>query len=403
MLYYNYTGEKRNEVRNMKLSIGNKIHELRKEKGAAQEALAKALGITGQAVSRWEAGGSYPDMEMIPATANYFGISIDELFVYNSDRDTKIDAIIEKVNSCHILSRRDDEWVNECLSIIREGLVEFPLNERLLITLAETLCEAGWRRYKEWSYYDDEGFLRHNYEIHKRNEYWSESIKISKQLIGTAGDSTIVTRALYLLVTLYGNLGDNDKAVICAERMPSLDHCREMMLSRAADGKQGAAYIGDLLLKMASRFSKQLVYALQNNVHNFDSDMPIEKIKGVILLFDLLCDDGNYGEYNGDLIQLNLYLSRLQWEHGYQNEAFTSLYKALEHARSLEKLLDGAEHYFSAPLVKFVKCRSGGPERIAEGLPQDWPMWANPDYSQAEKEIKADPRWDIWVRKCMER
>ena len=185
--------------------------------------------------------------------------------------------------------------------------------------------------------------------------------------------------------------------------MPSLDHCREMMLSRAADGKQGASYIGDLLLKMASRFSKQLVYALQNNVHNFDSDMPIEKIKGVILLFDLLCDDGNYGEYNGDLIQLNLYLSRLQWEHGYQNEAFTSLYKALEHARSLEKLLDGAEHYFSAPLVKFVKCSPGEPERIAEGLPQDWPMWANPDYSQTEKEIKADPRWDIWVRKCMER
>ena len=50
----------------MNLNIGNKIHELRKVKGITQETLASVLGITGQAISRWEAGGSYPDMEMIP-------------------------------------------------------------------------------------------------------------------------------------------------------------------------------------------------------------------------------------------------------------------------------------------------------------------------------------------------
>ena len=386
----------------MNLNIGSKIYELRKTKCVTQETLAAALGITGQAVSRWEAGGSYPDMEMIPAIANYFGISIDELFGYKSDRDLKIDAVTEKVNSYHIGSRGDDKWVDECLGIIREGLTEFPQNERLLITLAETLSEAGWRRHKEWVYYDDEGFMRHNYDVHRKNEYWVEAIKISEQLVGTANDNTIVTRAIYLLVTLYRNLGKNDKAVIYAERMPKIEHCREMLLAWAADGKQEAAYIGDLLLKMASRFSRQLVCGLINNVHHFESDMPIEKIKGVISLFDLLCDDGNYGEYNGDLIQLYLYLSRLQWEKGYHDEAFRSLDKALEYARALEKLLDGEEHYFTAPLVSFVKCRSGEPQRIAEGLPQDWPMWMNPDYSQVEKEIKADPRWENWVKRCME-
>lgn len=348
----------------------------------------------------WENGGSYPDMEMIPAIANYFGISIDELFGYMSDRDVKIDAVIEKVNSYHIGGRGDDEWVDDCLAVIREGLIEFPQNERLLITLAETLSEAGWRRHKEWVYYDEEGFMRHNYDVHRKNEYWSESIKVSEQLAATASDNTIVTRATYLLVMLYRNLGENDKAIICAERMPKIEHCREMMLSLAADGKQEAAYIGDLLLKMTSRFSQQVVYGLISNVHHFESDMPIEKIKGMISLFDLLCDDENYGEYNGNLIQLNLYLSRLQWERGYHDEAFESLDKALDHARALEKLLDGGEHYFTAPLVKFVKCKSGESERIAEGLPQDWPMWVNPDYSQVEKEIKSDPRWDMWVRKC---
>ena len=138
----------------MNLNIGNKIHELRKVKGITQETLASVLGITGQAISRWEAGGSYPDMEMIPTIANYFGISIDELFGYKSDREIKINAIIEKIDSYHIRSRGDDKWVDECLEIIREGLIEFPQNEKLLITLAETLSEAGWRRHHEWLYFD---------------------------------------------------------------------------------------------------------------------------------------------------------------------------------------------------------------------------------------------------------
>ncbi|MBR5633013.1 MAG: helix-turn-helix transcriptional regulator, partial [Clostridia bacterium] len=110
----------------MKLTLGEKIKELRRRDGRKQEDLAAALGVTNQAVSRWEKDGSYPDMELIPAIANYFGISIDELFGYENDREKKIDAIIEKIDSFSIKTRSDDEWVDECLTILREGLAEFP-------------------------------------------------------------------------------------------------------------------------------------------------------------------------------------------------------------------------------------------------------------------------------------
>ena len=66
----------------MQVKIGEKIKELRKVTGRKQEDLASALGVTPQAISRWEANGGYPDMEMIPSIANYFHISIDELFGY---------------------------------------------------------------------------------------------------------------------------------------------------------------------------------------------------------------------------------------------------------------------------------------------------------------------------------
>lgn len=73
----------------MQLNLGNKIRELRHRDGRTQEALAEALGVTSQAVSRWESNGGYPDMEMMPSIANFFGITMDELFGYHHDRDEK--------------------------------------------------------------------------------------------------------------------------------------------------------------------------------------------------------------------------------------------------------------------------------------------------------------------------
>lgn len=383
----------------MEIKLGEKIKELRNRDGRTQENLADALGVTNQAVSRWEKSGSYPDMEMIPSIANYFGITIDELFGYRNDRENKIDAIINKIDAFHIKGDGSDGWVDECLAILRQGLAEFPQNERLLITLADTLSEAGWRRHNEWLYYDDEGFIQHSYDIHKSNEYWAESIKICEYLVENATDNATVTRAIHILVLLYRNVGENEKAIAYAQKMPELKNCRELLLSSASDGKEEAKYIGEFLLKTASQFAKQLVYGLITNKHHFESDMPIEKLKGTISLFYLICDDGNMGAYHGDLIKLYLYLSRVQWERGYHDDAFVSLNESLKHARALETICDGKEHTFTSPLVSFVTYKTTLADNIAKTLPDDWPFWCNPDYSEIEKEIKTDPRWKEWVDK----
>jgi len=390
----------------MKIELGQKIRELRHRDSRTQEMLADALGVTSQAISRWEANGGYPDMEIIPAIANYFGVSIDELFGYESERDQKIESIIKRIDSFGIRARGDDEWVDECLTILREGLAEFPGNEKLLITLAETLSEAGWRRHNEWVYYDEEGFMRHDYDVHQENPYWKESVRICEQLVSATSDSTITMRAVTILVLLYRNFGENEKARAYAKKMPELKYCRELMLASASDGKDEAKYIGEFLLKTAREFAGQLVYGLVVNKHNYESDMPINKIKGLIALFDLICDDGNYGLCNDTLIKLNLYLSRLQWERGYHDEAFESLDNALYHARELEKIIAKPEHRYTAPLISFVtdtiKPAPDGFEGIAKELPDDWPFWHNPDCREVEKEIKADPRWKEWVKRTQE-
>jgi transcriptional regulator with XRE-family HTH domain len=60
-------------------SIGTRIAEARKRKGLTQDQLAEAMGVSPQAVSKWENDISCPDITLLPQLADYFGISVDDL------------------------------------------------------------------------------------------------------------------------------------------------------------------------------------------------------------------------------------------------------------------------------------------------------------------------------------
>lgn len=62
------------------LQIGKTIRTLRLRDKRTQTDLADALGISPQAVSRWENGLSFPDITLLPSIARYFGVTIDVLF-----------------------------------------------------------------------------------------------------------------------------------------------------------------------------------------------------------------------------------------------------------------------------------------------------------------------------------
>ncbi len=62
------------------IKIGEQIATFRKKKGLTQENVANALGVTNQAVSKWESGTCCPDIELLPEIAKLFGCSIDALF-----------------------------------------------------------------------------------------------------------------------------------------------------------------------------------------------------------------------------------------------------------------------------------------------------------------------------------
>lgn len=63
----------------MELEIGNRIRELREERGMTQDELAKVVNVSRQTISKWELGKSQPDIESLWVLSNYFQVNIDVL------------------------------------------------------------------------------------------------------------------------------------------------------------------------------------------------------------------------------------------------------------------------------------------------------------------------------------
>jgi len=81
----------------MDLNLGNVIKRLRAEHAVKQEELADYLGISFQAVSKWETGTTLPDITLLPKLAAFFGVRIDELFSVNhEDELERIDLMLQR-------------------------------------------------------------------------------------------------------------------------------------------------------------------------------------------------------------------------------------------------------------------------------------------------------------------
>ena len=102
----------------MKLNIGNNIRTLRRSKDMTQDELAEKLGVTFQTVSRWENGGTYPDMELLPVLAGIFGVTVDHLLGMDKEKKREqLEAIIQQLRDAIRARPRED---NTVIRILRE-------------------------------------------------------------------------------------------------------------------------------------------------------------------------------------------------------------------------------------------------------------------------------------------
>lgn len=80
------------------MNLGENIKKLRKDKNLSQEQLTEMLNVSRQAVSKWESGKTYPDIENLILLRNIFNVTLDDLII--NDNKTKNEDTIELSKLC---------------------------------------------------------------------------------------------------------------------------------------------------------------------------------------------------------------------------------------------------------------------------------------------------------------
>ena len=303
----------------MQVNIGEKIKALRKTTGRKQEDLATALGVTPQAVSRWEANGGYPDIEMIPAIANYFHITIDELFGYNNDRD----IIIQKYNdkAQRLINNNDD--MTECIALMRRGLDEFPDRVDFKTKLA---CALNMQDSKN--------------KCDVPNIFLEEAAKLYEELL--AHDQSCIIP----LLSIYSMLGEHEKAEKKASKQPDLELCRQVLLGNLGsigsinDDKRAEQYRGDAVLGLLHAFQKSLNEAIVCNAELMNSQEGLVLFLLTRQLFEKIVGTKCYG-FHSDLCFIDMACVRIANNIGDHEAAMGFFDSAFEQYKKFEQWKNG--------------------------------------------------------------
>ncbi len=343
----------------MQLNLGIKIRELRRRDGRTQDNLAESLGVTAQAVSRWEAGRSYPDMEMIPAIANYFHVSIDELFGYHDEREEKIRTILEKASG--ILTKQGftmyqgslSEDVLECVNMLRAASEEFPNEPKILLKLAQALHMWGWNKYGAKGYLSDSsGIIEDDIEYNSQNVYWQEAVRAYEKLLKCAPSPEDREMAIRHITPLYCRMGEYEKAKALANDQNALVVCKEVLLPLATVGEEKARYQGERIMALLSnlRFAVSEAVALRPAVSSSEYGRQI--LLSVIQIYETVFIDGRCGDWHWDIGQLYWTLAQYEMDNdGSMEKVLDYFDKGFDHCKEYNRIYNEGEYQYSAPLV----------------------------------------------------
>jgi len=250
----------------MEITLSENLKELRYKKGDTQEDLAAYLGISFQAISKWERNEAYPDITLLPKIAAYYNVSIDDLLGVGKIREQ------EKVAE---LFAKDDAYQQKgdfksADAIWIEAIKEFPNNPTVLGKYIGTLPD----------------------------ERSDEKIQLYEKLLKELDDSSHKWLIIRTVCHLYAHrLENEEKAVEWANKAPWLDITQTHLLTEIYKGAK-------LVETVQVNLLREYVYTIDDEIHDMtwkgdlNNSEQRKARQRCLKLWEWLFEDGDYGVYN---------------------------------------------------------------------------------------------------------
>ena len=317
------------------MNFGETIKKLRRQKDMTQEQLAEYLNISTQAVSRWETNSSLPDITLIPMIANIFDVTTDMLL------GVDIDAKEKRIQD--ILDHADKYWRNgyneKAAEILREGVKEYPNSYKIMRMLMHNV----------WHLRDNDN---------EENVIKKEVISIGEKILAECTDDDCRHTAIQLLCYTYPKMGETEKAIELAEKMPTGCLSRENLLGSIYSGDKGFEQkrlnifqeIGSLILDITCNTAP-----LDDGSKPYTTEELIIIYKKALEILEIIFDDGNYGFYRQNMSWSHIDIARFYAQLENYDSAIENLKIAAEHSIKLDEEGYNPDGEYTTLILKGMK------------------------------------------------
>ena len=350
----------------MNIYFGENIKRLRKEKNLTQESFANMIGVSFQAVSKWERDECYPDITLLPLIASCFETTIDDLL--GTDK-AKSDKKISDYLSMYDEMRLKDRTL--VFNKFQNAVKEFPNDFRILVRYMELLIEE-----KDEPFTPNPDYVKtDDPEAEKSNNPYKHGLmknpcyeKVSRELLSIYDniqnrcmDDSIRTWSKHLLIMhlmkKYHLSFDvktekwrcDDEALKKAEEilssMPAMCDSREYLSLMLEDMES--------FYKIRENAIEELLYLLQNVIisycyyeDKYSAQYKINVIHHMNELFKIVDSDEHYSKNRMHMIYNYGHLGHLYFEIGDNENAYKYLKIAAEYAKAFDSNPDAPEKIY---------------------------------------------------------
>ncbi len=311
------------------LKLGENLKKYRTKRELTQEQLADVLGVSAQAVSRWENGTTYPDITLLPTIASYFEITLDELM---GMKDFKSEEQIKE-----LLAKVDENGKNgliyENILLLREAVKTYPTNYELQFRLVNqlTFCQ----------YKNGQGLSEQ-----EQNNLNQEAVETGNRILSRCNDGEIINRTTQQLCYIYSRLGETEKAIEYAKKLPDIGACSTVILGDIYEGEQQKKH-----LQWAVKGYISILWCDLRNMADLeykDEKMTtaerISILQKGLAIFEIVYENGDYLGHSDTVSVTHRYIAAMAMLENDYELALSSLEKAAEFAIMSDTLPERTQH-----------------------------------------------------------